>query len=83
MTLYLSLISAFQNSQTFMLNPRTAMLTCDNKLSSTLLFEKFSIPTPRTAFVSNEKNLKTALDMIGKVSSYLKNTNWYTRCRCY
>ena len=61
----LSLISAFQNSQTFMLNTRAAMLTCDNKLSSALLFEKFGIPTPRTAFVSNEKNLKTALDMIG------------------
>jgi len=61
----LSLISAFQNSQAFMLNTRAAMLTCDNKLSSALLFEKFGIPTPRTAFVSNEKNLKTALDMIG------------------
>jgi len=61
----LFLISAFQNSQAFMLNTRAAMLTCDNKLSSALLFEKFGIPTPRTAFVSNEKNLKTALDMIG------------------
>ena len=28
----LSLISAFQNSQAFMLNTRAAMLTCDNKL---------------------------------------------------
>ncbi|BCU95287.1 MAG: hypothetical protein CM15mV8_1310 [Caudoviricetes sp.] len=30
----LSLISAFQNSQAFMLNTRAAMLTCDNKLTS-------------------------------------------------
>ena len=50
----LSLISAFQNSQAFMLNTRAAMLTCDNKLTSALLFEKFGIPTPRTAYVSNE-----------------------------
>ena len=61
----LSLISAFQNSQAFMLNTRSAMLTCDNKLTSALLCEKFGIPIPRTAFVSNEKNLRTALDMIG------------------
>ena len=61
----LSLISAFQNSQAFMLNTRSAMLTCDNKLTSALLCEKFGIPTPKTAYVSNEDNLKTALDMIG------------------
>src|SRR6056300_1807164 len=61
----LSLISAFQNSQAFMLNTRAAMLTCDNKLTTALLFEKFGLPTPKTAFVSNEKNIKTALDMIG------------------
>ena len=61
----LSLISAFQNSQAFMLNTRSAMLTCDNKLTSALLCEKFGIPIPKTAYVSNEKNLRTALDMIG------------------
>jgi len=61
----LSLISSFQNSQAFMLNTRAAMLTCDNKLTTAILFEKFGIPTPRTAFVSNENNIKTALDMIG------------------
>ena len=48
----LSLISAFQNSQAFMVNTRSAMLTCDNKLTSALLFEKFGIPTPKTAFIS-------------------------------
>jgi len=51
----LSLISSFQNSQAFMLNTRAAMLTCDNKLTTALLFEKFGLPTPKTAFVSNEK----------------------------
>ena len=51
----LSIISAFQNSGSFMCNTRTAMLTCNNKLTSALLFEKFNIPTPKTAFISNEK----------------------------
>ena len=48
----LSLISSFQNSQAFMINTRSAMLTCDNKLTSALLFEKYGLPTPRTAFIS-------------------------------
>jgi len=61
----LSLISSFQNSQAFMLNTRASMLTCDNKLTTALLFEKFGLPTPRTAFISNESNIKTGLDMIG------------------
>ena len=42
----LSLISSFQNSQAFMINTRTAMLTCNNKLTSALLFEKYGLPTP-------------------------------------
>jgi len=61
----LSLISSFQNSQAFMLNTRAAMLTCDNKLTAALLFEKFGLPTPKTSYVSNENNIKTALDMVG------------------
>ena len=61
----LSLISAFQNSGAFMLNTRSAMMTCDNKLTSALLFEKFNIPTPKTAFISNEKNLESALKLVG------------------
>ena len=61
----LSLLSAFQNSSAFMLNTRAAMLTCDNKLTTALLFEKFGIPTPRTAFVSNEKNIEDAVKLVG------------------
>ena len=61
----LSLISAFQNSQAFMMNTRASMLTCDNKLTSALLFEKFGLPTPKTAFISNENNIKSGIDMIG------------------
>ena len=61
----LSLISAFQNSSAFMINTRSAMLTCDNKLTTALLFEKFGIPTPKTAFISNEKNIDDALKLVG------------------
>jgi len=61
----LSLISSFQNSQAFMMNTRAAMLTCDNKLTTALLFEKFGLPTPKTAYISNESNIKTAVDMVG------------------
>ena len=48
-----------------MCNTRNAMLTCNNKLTTALLFEKFGIPTPRTAFVSNEKNIDDAMKLIG------------------
>ena len=41
------------------------MQTCNNKLTTALLFEKFGIPTPRTAFVSNEKNIDDAMKLIG------------------
>ena len=41
-----------------MMNTRASMLTCDNKLTTTLLFEKYGLPTPRTTFVSNENNIK-------------------------
>ena len=79
----LSLLSAFQNSQAFMLNTRAAMLTCDNKLTSALLFEKFGIPTPRTAFVSNEKNIEDAVKLVGsKFPIILKTLNWYSRYWC-
>jgi len=61
----LSLISSFQNSQAFMVNTRAAMLTCDNKLTTALLFEKFGLPTPKTAFITNENNIKSGVDMIG------------------
>ena len=40
-----------------MVNGKNAMITCNNKLTSALLFEKFNVPTPRTAFISNEKNI--------------------------
>ena len=82
----LSLISAFQNSGSFMINTRNAMLTCNNKLTSALLFEKFGIPTPKTAFVSNEKNIDDALKLVGGkfpiVLKTLTGTQGIGVCKC-
>ena len=65
-----------------MMNTRASMLTCDNKLTTALLFEKFGLPMPKTAFISNENNIKSGLDMIGgKFPYHLKDTNRNTRCR--
>jgi hypothetical protein len=47
------------------MNTRASMLTCDNKLTTAILFEKFGLPMPKTAFISNENNIKSGLDMIG------------------
>ena len=79
----LSIISAFQNSQAFMMNTRAAMLTCDNKLTTALLFEKYGLLTPKQHMYLMRIILKTALDMIGgKFSYHLKNTNRNSRCWC-
>ena len=51
----LSLISAFQNSQSFMMNTRSAMLTCDNKLTSALLDVADSLLTISINFQSCNK----------------------------
>ena len=32
-----------------MINTRNGMLTCDNKMSAYIVFERDNIPTPRTA----------------------------------
>ena len=64
-----------------MMNTRASMLTCDNKLTTALLFEKFGLPMPKTAFISNENNIKSGLDMIGGNFPSFKDTNRNTRRR--
>ena len=61
----LALMAAFEVAGSFMINTRESMLTADNKLSTTILFEQFGIPQPKTAFVSNEKQIESALEKIG------------------
>ena len=53
----LALLSTFENAGAFMINTRDGMLTCDNKMSAYISFERDNIPTPRTALISNEKGL--------------------------
>ena len=53
----LALLSTFENGFAFMINTRNGMLTCDNKMSAYIAFERDNIPTPRTAMISNEKSL--------------------------
>lgn len=61
----LALMAAFEVAGSFMINTREAMLTADNKLSTTILFEQYGIPQPKTSFVSNEKQIESALEKIG------------------
>ena len=48
-----------------MINTRNSMLTCDNKMSAYIAFERDNIPTPRTALISNEKSLIDAHERLG------------------
>ena len=47
-----------------MINTRSAMLTCDNKLTTALLFEKYGLTYTKKTIVSNENNIKTSLDKV-------------------
>ena len=61
----LALLSSFERSGAFMLNDRDGMLTCNNKMTSYLAFERNNIPVPRTSIVSNEKSIDDAHERIG------------------
>ena len=61
----LALLSTFENAGAFMINTRDGMLTCDNKMSAYISFERDNIPTPRTALISNEKGLLHAHERLG------------------
>ena len=61
----LALLSTFENAGAFMINTRDGMLTCDNKMSAYISFERDNIPTPRTALISNEKGLLHAHKRLG------------------
>jgi len=61
----LALLSTFENAGALMINTRNGMLTCDNKMSAYISFERDNIPTPRTALISNEKGLLHAHEKLG------------------
>ena len=61
----LALLSALQNAGCFMINTRNGMLTCDNKMSTYMTFERNGINTPRTSLVNNKKSVFDAHKRIG------------------
>ena len=61
----LALITNFEDAGSYMVNSREAMLYCDNKLVSSMMFERENISTPRTAYVSNEYSIPKAVEQIG------------------
>ena len=61
----LALLSTFESAGAFMINNRNGMLTCGNKMSAYISFERDNIPTPRTALISNEKGLIHAHEKLG------------------
>ena len=61
----LALITNFEDAGSYMVNSREAMLYCDNKLVSNMMFERENISTPRTAYVSNEYSIPKAVEQIG------------------
>ena len=61
----LAILGTFENAGAFMINNRDGMLTCDNKMSSYIAFERDNIPVPRTSLVSNEKSIEPSHEKIG------------------
>ena len=61
----LAVLGTFENAGAFMINNRDGMMTCDNKMSSYIAFERDNIPVPKTALVSNEKSIESAHQKIG------------------
>ena len=62
----LAILATFENAGAFMINDRNGMMTCDNKMSSYISFERDNIPVPKTSLVSNEKSIEYAHKKIGK-----------------
>jgi len=61
----LAILGIFENAGAFMINNRDGMMTCDNKMSSYISFERDNIPVPKTSLVSNEKSIEYAHEKIG------------------
>ena len=60
-----AIISSLHNLGFFLVNDMKSMLLCDNKMASTLLFERNNISTPRTSILTNEKSIENAHKKIG------------------
>jgi ribosomal protein S6--L-glutamate ligase len=61
----IALTQSFEMSGAFMINHISSMITCSNKMSSYLAFNRDNINIPRTAILSNEKSIDFAHQSIG------------------
>ena len=60
-----ALVTTFEDAGSYMVNNREAMIYCDNKLMSNMMFERENIQTPRTSYVANEYSIPKAVEAIG------------------
>lgn len=60
-----AILTILQNNGVFMINERGGMELCANKLESAIALKKHELPHPRTAYVTNEENIETAVKEIG------------------
>jgi RimK family alpha-L-glutamate ligase len=61
----IGLATILQNNGVFMVNEKGAMELCANKLQTALALQKYNLPHPRTAFVSDEDSVENAMKAIG------------------
>ena len=61
----IGLLTVLQNSGVFMINGKAGMELSANKLQTAIALQRFELPHPRTAFVSDESSVKAALKSIG------------------
>lgn len=61
----IGLATILQNNGVFMVNEKSAMELCANKLQTALALQKYNLPHPRTAFVSDEDSVTNAMKAIG------------------
>jgi RimK family alpha-L-glutamate ligase len=61
----IGLATILQNNGVFMVNEKGAMEICANKLQTALALQKYNLPHPRTAFVSDEDSVANAMKSIG------------------
>ena len=61
----IGLATILQNNGVFMVNEKGAMELCANKLQTALALQKYNLPHPRTAFVSDENSIDNAMKAIG------------------
>jgi glutathione synthase/RimK-type ligase-like ATP-grasp enzyme len=60
-----AILTILQNNGVFMVNERGGMELCANKLETAIALKKHGLPHPRTAYVSAEANIESAVKEIG------------------